>query len=427
VRAAAACLALAALTLSAGPVRAADPTGAADPPHAADPPRYEARVDPFLGAQTGALDVASAVTALGSGEAALFRDRVAVLRVARTIVWDAPVAWWFGVVVHEAFGHGGRAREFNAAPGVHLGTPWEGRVSYATFDATGKTTEELLGIYAGGTEANTLTATLLEHRALEDVRMRSIDLLFLASSRLVATRYVLFTTPDPRRTPDRFFAEYSGGGDVANYLGLLHTLHSGTTGVTGSGIGPAGADPIVLREYDRLRRQAWWNALDPGLWWALGSALRQAARGDDAPALPLPRTARFRHLPILSSEWTPSGGGISLEWAMTPLDARPAPGGGRPWLSFVARRGRGPSGSFGAIGAATGDGVITPTFAYGGAVEVWDDPRNGPGGGFRVDARLRRGPLRGLFFALGVKSQGFWIGEPRGAGLFGGLGVRYER
>jgi hypothetical protein len=418
----------------------------ADEPQVA--PRYEMQVSPILDAESGARLISSAVTATGWGEERLFRPLApgpgaATARAVRALLWDAPMAWWYGVALHEASGHGGRGREFHTAPGVHLGSPWGGRDSFATFDLEGTSTEEVLYIYAGGTEANTIAATLLERRAVEGVRLRPIDLLYLVSNRLVASDYVLRTTPNPRTRPGRFFVEYSGGGDVARYLGLLHELHG-----DGSGITSASVDGTVYREYRRLRRQAYWNALDPGLWWALASAMRMTARGDDAPPLPLPRAGRYRFLPVLSSEWTPSGGGTSLEWMVAPAagddagagtttSASGAPGAAAArkaiparsgiaaprTFSFVARRGRGPSGAFGAIGGAAEDLLPAGRFSLGGSAELWHDPRNGLGGGARLRARLTRGHLRGLYFDVGVKSQGYWIGQPASAGPYAAIGL----
>jgi len=145
------------------------------------------------------------------------------------------------------------------------------------------------------------------------------------------------------------------------------------------------------------------------------------ARGDDSPAIPLPRAGRYRFLPVLSSEWTPSGGEASLEWIMAPQEnvGRRSPS----WFSFVARRGRGPSGSFGALGAATAEVVPAGPFLLGGMAEIWRDPLHGPGGGARLRARLDRGPLRGLYFDLGVKSQGYWVGQPATPGPYGAIGL----
>ena len=392
----------------------------------APPPRYELYLSPTLDAETGARLIASAVTGTGAGEERLFRSLGpgpggVAAREVRTLVWDAPMAWWFGVALHEGFGHGGRAREFNVSPSVHLGSPWGGRDSFASFDLEGSSTEQRLYIYIGGAEANTFAATFLERRAVEGVRMRPIDLLHLLSNRLIASDYILRTTPNPRTSPARFYLEYAGGGDVANYLGLLHQLHG-----TGTGITPTSTDATIGREYRRLRHQAVWNAFDPGAWWALASAMRLAARGDGTAPAPLPRAGRFHFLPVLSNEWTPSGGQASLEWIMAPAGGpSAAPGATRTprTFSFIARRGRGPSGAFGALGAAAEDLLAARRFSLGGAAEIWDDPRNGLGGGARVCARLSRGYLRGLYLDLGVKSQGYWVAQPATPGPYLALGL----
>src|SRR2546426_7489274 len=91
-------------------------------------PRYELPLSPTLGAETGARLVGSAVTGTGTGEERLFRPLGSgrggiAARAARTLVWDAPMAWWFGVALHEGFGHGGRAPQFRAPPRLHLRSP----------------------------------------------------------------------------------------------------------------------------------------------------------------------------------------------------------------------------------------------------------------------------------------------------------------
>lgn len=420
------------LAAASGPCAAGNPSAAPGASGAARPlpePPYELRFSHTLDGESGGIDTAFAVTALGSGEARLFHHLdagsapwgAAALRGTRALLWDAPVAWWFGVLLHEGFGHGGRAREAGASTGVRMGHPWEGRASYATFDSTGLGTEDLLHVYAGGTEANTIAATLLSRRAAAGARMRPIDLFFLASNRFVASDYVLRTTPDPRRDPSGFFGEYGGGGDVANYLGLLHELHG-----AGSGITPAGADGTVTREYRRLRRQAIWNALDPAAWWALASAVRQTARGDSTPPLPLPRRGAHRFLPVCSAEWTPNGGQTSLELVLARDRANGTGGPARSaprWLSLVARRGRGPSGPFGALGAASAEFAAAGPWRVGGQAEIWHDPRHGAGGGARVRALLIRGPLRGLYVDAGVKSSGYWVGQPASPGAYGAFGL----
>ena len=417
----------------AGPARAsANDATETDRQKAGPAPRYEIYFDAWMGAEAGAHLVSAAVTVLGGGEERLFRpfDPAAknaageqrfptsagvALRSLRTIVWDAPMAWWFGVLQHEMFGHGGRAREFNADPGVHMGSPWRGRSSYSSFDPTGLSTEELLYITAGGVEANGYAATFLERRVVAGVRMRPIDLLFLVSNRLALSDYVLRTTPDPAVNPAGFYGEFSGGGDVAHYIDELLRLNGVPVVVT-----PGGVNEPVQRQYEQLERQAIWNALDPGVWWALGSMVKMVARGDGAAPLPLPRWGRYRFLPTFSAQWTPSGGQASLEWIATRE-------GTASWFSVIVRRGDGPSGPFGAIGGAIDDRFRVGPLRMGGIAEVWHNPLNGLGAGGRLRTRVARGYWRGLFFDVGVKSQGYWVGQPARAGLFGGIGVDFTR
>ena len=94
-------------------------------------------------------------------------------------------------------------------------------------------------------------------------------------------------------------------------------------------------------------------------------------------------------------------------------------------FSFVVRRGAGPSGAFGALGAAAEDIISAGRFRLGGAAETWHDPRNGLGGGARLRARLTRGPLRGLYFDFGAKSQGYWIGQPATPGPYAAVGLLF--
>lgn len=449
------------------------------PAEAAEPaPWPDLSLDPHFSFETGSRLTHASAWALGRAEERAFRaleDRRAAgtaARLARTILFDMPVAWWLGVVEHEAFGHGGRARELGSSAGVHLGTPWEGRESFATFDAGPLSTEDLLRVYAGGSESNGWTATLLAREVAAGRPMLPLEYLFLAANRFVVSDYVLRTTPDPRDDPAGFHAEWQGGGDVANYLGTLSLGWRGD-----AGIAPAGSSATVVREWRRLRRQALWNALDPGAWIALWSAARAVASGDGPVAAALPRLAGRRFLPVFSSDWLPDGGAASLElvfgpratangagggsaaparasatalpmrasgsaapagasepaaWALSPATAAPAaghpsapvPAGGPRWFSFTLRRGRGPGGAFGALGAAA-DGLLqTRILRLGGEAEIWIRPGHGLGAGARLRLLPTRPGWRGLFFDLGVKSDGHWPGRPAATGPFALVGVR---
>lgn len=388
-------------------------------------PAVTLSVDPEFSLETGAHLTSATTTAIAEIEARAFRfaagrgpGRIA-FRAVRTLVLDLPLASWLAVLQHEAFGHGGRAREFGASAGVHMGSPWSGRSSYATFDAEGLSTEELLRVYAGGAESNGWSATLFEREAVAGRPFHSFELLHLVRSRLVTSQYVLLTTPDPEDDPTGFFAEYSGGGDVAHYLGLLNTRHYGEPGIA-----LAGASASVVREFHRLRRQAYWNAADPGVWLALWTIGRRVLDGEGPQPLPVPRLGGRPFLPLLSADWLPDGGLISVESVFGRAQARDAHEGG--WYSFTLRRGSGPAGPFGAAGAATDRFRDVGGIQLGGELELWTRPERSLGGGARLRMSLRRGRAAGLFFDLGAKSAGHWPGRPAEPGVFLAAGYRVK-
>ncbi len=373
-------------------------------------------IDPHLSVETGSDLTSTLVSGLGGIEERAFRrfrDRPAAgatVRAFRTLLLDAPVAYWFAVAEHEIFGHGGRAREHGRHAGFHLGWPWEGRTSYATFDGEGLSAEALLRIYAGGSESNGWTATLLEREIVASPVTSPLTLLFLAASRTVVSDYVLRTTPDPRRDPQGFYREWSGGGDVANYLGLLNVHFNGEPGIA-----PDGVSPEVLAQWRRLRRQAHWNALDPGMWLSLFAVGRSVLDGEEPARVPLPRIGDRRFLPILTADWLPDGGVISVEAVFSAKRGADTRGRAR-WWSATLRRGRGPTGGFGAAGLASERLWGGDRWRMGGEAEAWIRPGQGLGGGVRARVVWSGFRMGGLFVEAGVKSAGHWPGRPLAVG-----------
>ena len=381
-------------------------------------------LDPYVSLETGPDFTRTSVSLFGFLEARASRpferSRATgiAFRFTRTVFLDLPMAWWFGVLEHEAFGHGGRAREFGASATFHMGSPWGGRDSYAGYTTEGLGTDDLLRIAAGGTESNGWTATQLERDLVSGRRMRPFELLFLVANRWVDYAYVVRTTPDPSTDPAGFYAEWAGGGDVANYLGRLSEQFTGDPGIT-----QAGSTPLVRENYQTLRRQSIWNVLDPGLWLSLWTAGRSVATGEEFPRVPLPRIRGRDFLPVLSADWLPDGGVASLE-----LVAGPAKSVGVPsaadWSSVVVRRGTGPGGAFWAGGAAKEVLHEFPSFHVGGEVEAWTRPGRSPGGGARLRFTSTRGLFQRFFAELGLKSAGHWPGRPAEPGPFVRIGVK---
>jgi len=388
-------------------------------------PQLKFSVDPYLSIETGIDFTFSSVSSVARGEEWAFRPLEGQsstgipARAARTILFDIPVSFWFAILQHEAFGHSGRAREFGSSAGAHMGSPWEfSRNSYANFSTDGLSNDDLLRVYAGGVEANGWTATTLERQMVAGRKMRSLDLLFLAWNRYATSAYVLRTTPDPEEDPLGFWREWTGGGDAAKYLGHLNTRFYGVSGIT-----PTGSSDTVITEWNRLERQAYWNLLDPGFWLSLWTVGRHVAIGDQAASVPLPTIHGRRFLPVLSADWSPDGGTISLEAVFGPKTSQPNPDGPQ-WFSFVMRHGNGPAGPFGAIGAGTEKLWQTTALRIGGEAETWSRGNGGLGGGVRARMLVRGGPLGGVFFGVGLKSAGHWPGRPAGVGPF--IRIGYE-
>ncbi len=381
-------------------------------------------VDRYASLETGADLTSAAVALMSFGESAAFAplDRHPgpgiPARLLRTVFFDAPVAWWFGIVQHEVFGHGGRVREFGSTASVHLGSPWGGGRASTSFDAAGFTPEQLLLTRVAGSEANGWAATRMEREAVGGRPFGGLDLLFLVSNRYVTTRYVLRTTPDPVHDPGRFYQELASGGDVANYL--VDLARRFTT--EGTIVTPSSVDPVVASEWRRLRRQAWWNAADPGAWLALACAFRHVIRGDAPSPVLVPQIGGRRFLPVLSADWYPDGGVISLEVIVGRAEeARSASSQG--WVSIVARRGAGRAGSFGAVGAATDRLWETRLLRIGGEAEVWNRPGAPPRGGMRISLSARKGRLKAFYIDVGAKGAGHWPGRPAAPGVFFSLGL----
>ena len=388
-------------------------------------------IDPPRSIDTGADLTFAATTALANLEIRGFarlksNRRIGIpVRIAKTVLLDHPVALFMVVMQHEQYGHGGRAREFGAGARYQMGSPWtidalfKGSTRFgggATWDAAKLSVDDLLRVYTGGVESNTRSATIIERELVAGRQMTTLQLLYFVRSRMYPSYYVLVNTPNPVTQPAEFYAE-SRGGDVATYLGYLNTKYFGSTGVT-----PSGSSDSVVREYRRLRRHAWLSVAEPGIWLSLWSVGRQTFTGDEPASLTLPRLAGHRVLPIVTADWFPDGGAISVETVFSRTRDRVD---GPRWFSLLVRQGNGPGGRFWHAGGATEMFAAWRGVRMGGELEVWKQPSSGAGAGAKIRATTTRGRVKGLFVDAGVKTAGHWPGRPANAGLFFRVGYTF--
>ena len=400
------------------------------PPNDEHPP-LTLSFDRYLSIDTGAdLMFSSAITFAEFEHLAFVRlkrgPRTDIpLGIAKAVLLDHPLAVFLVVMQHEAFGHGGRAREFGATATYSVGWPWTANALFyggtrfgggASWGDAPTTPEETGRIFAGGTEANTRSATLIERELVAGTPLRTTALLYYLRSRWYPSQYVL-RTPNPATDPAEFFAE-SHGGDVANYLGELNRKYYGDTG-----IGPTGVSPTVQIEYDRLRRHAILNLLTPGAWLALWSAGRDVGIGSDPKPIPAFRIGDRRVLPLINADWMVDGGAVSVEAIVS---RRANDTTSSRWFSVLMRNGNGPGGHFWNAGGATDRLAQWRSLAIGGEIEMWRQPSFGTGGGVNTWMTVGSGVLRGLRIYGGYKTDGDWPGRPANGGGFFRIGYRFD-
>ena len=400
------------------------------PPPVDQRPRLTVSIDPDRSIDTGAdLTFAVLVSVSDVEQRAFSRlERTAriniPLGIAKAVLLDHPIAVFMLVLQHEAFGHGGRAREFGATASFTMGSPWtldalfNGGTRFgggASWGGKETTLEERGRIYAGGVEANTRSATLIERELVAGTRFRTAELLYYLRSRWYPSQYVL-RTPHPEADPAGFFAE-SSSGDVANYLGELNRKYYGETGIT-----PTNVSPTLLIEYRRLRRHALINLATPGAWLALWSAGRDVGIGSEARPMPAFRIGDRRFLPLVNADWMVDGGAVSIEAIFSgPANSTNGP----RWFSVLTRQGNGPGGRFWNAGAATERIAQWKSLSLGGEIEMWRQPSFGTGAGVNAHLSVRDGWVKGLQIYGGVKSDGDWPGRPANSGGFFRVGYRF--
>ncbi len=346
-------------------------------------------------------------------------------RIARGIFVDHPVAVFMAVFQHEAFGHGGRAREFGSAATFTLGWPWttptlfKGATRFgagASFESAGLSPTQFMKIYAGGVESNGLAATRATRDLVAGRPLRTMEFLYLVRSRLYVTQYTVGHTPDPAKDPARFSNE-AHGGDLATYLGYLSTSYTGSPGFTIDA-----ASPLIVDNYAHIRRQAIANALDPAIWLSAWTIGRQIVNGDEPLGIPMVHAAGRRWLPMVSSQWLTDGGVLSLEIITASDRANVA----SPWSSLVFRSGHGPGGQIWNAGVGAEQAYSWRSVRLGGEVEVWRQPSFGSGGGVKATMTVSSGALAGLQLELGAKAAGDWPGRPAVSGPFVRIGYRLD-
>jgi hypothetical protein len=188
---------------------------------------------------------------------------------ALAAAYEVPVGLLLETAQHEVFGHGSRAREFSLDPQYGMGFDMS---AYTSVNRAPETTEQLILLAGGGTEADTVLADNLKN-ALCTRRVPASIIPMLLFAKLDLSVYC-WSTSDPSdgasaSDSDDFGDQFENGNDIANYLVARQGQRNGAD------LTPMYnqeqsiidyEDPLLAKNYDAAQAAALWNALDPMLW-----------------------------------------------------------------------------------------------------------------------------------------------------------------
>lgn len=388
--------------------------------------RLELVAAPGWGPEVGVRNLASARGLLLSWHAALGEeDDPELLSVPRGLLSisgralavgliDAPLVATLGVVAHEVFGHGARARAQGDWPTYAFSLPlpyrwvFDGTTTFngVTFSSRDRTRDEELLFTTGGLDTNAAQAHFGALVALRDGGRHH----FGAALESVITRLAYVQRwVDPTTL---------GAGSADGDLDALATGLLARFGREGDG---------ARQDLDlRLRLAALWMLADPMLWLSAKEVVvDHIGRGRRWNTLPQLKLGALRLLPVARFTVTPFGAEHWLDVIVS----------GERWTldGYVRVVSSGLAPAVG-TGARLFRFSVLPSLEVGGALDVWLQPELlsaqpellRPGVSAQLEATwFPFGPV-GLVVQLGAKSRGLVMGGPAREGFFGFGGLVFR-
>lgn len=348
-------------------------------------------------------------------------------RMAKLLLFDEPLAELTTTAIHEVGGHGGRGRELGLSPSFQFRLPILYRLifspkdddetsAFTSFRSNGvlEGSREILGTL-GGLEANYVHAYWINARiARHDGWVHHGDLLMYGATKLPYVGTFFSSSLEETSNTD---AE----NDVTSYVASLAERSN------------LWRPEDRRRIAGRLRAGYLFNLADPTLLYAVFGTLESVYRGERATRMPLPTIGRTTVM-------------ISPRFNLTPFGAEQAVD------VFMSRAGR-----LIDLYARVGTGGVDPYYGAGAKffgihdafdrlnlgceLDVWRQPeillgarglyrfpqRLGVNGGVYADARFWRSAngeaSAALSGKLSIKTEGYLMGQPVGAGAYGYLGL----
>jgi hypothetical protein len=415
-----------------GPAREEQPRGA-------EPRGSQDRTDTyFIGYETEpAMDAGGRTLASFDRAGSVLLDKL--LRADRRSwlrpIWEVPLTLPMMMVLHEGFGHGGRARELGLS--ASYGATAQG--AYTQIEETPESNSDIALICGGGSEANGIMARrlLLDAHRPRGASGSTVPLYLVAKFDLPL---YIWETVEPKPAPpelgngpsasgqtgssESFVEQYTSGNDIAGYLvarqaqrlgGQPQAAWDGTYEVD------FGERRIVADWHD-LRTTAIWTAADPALIALLYSYVRDHI---------------IRHDPHVRPLSIPLGHGVGLSFSTR---AALAPTYLTRFLDVLVTLPRGVAyvyardlDSHEDRGYGFGAGIerfeLTRQVTLGLSGDIWREPNASEGASRRdcwnvtAEADLLLSRRVGLSLTTGAKSEGYFPGRPSRDGFYLGMGA----
>ena len=396
----------------------------------ADPPlRLEVLVSPTFGMEVGIRDVASGRRALFLYDEALSErigwedssvlKRIAGIfgRTAKLVLIDVPLTSVLGVVEHEVFGHGARARENGLGaqfvftlpvPYVYLFKPQLPFSGYAEYFQSGRPDRDL-PMTAGGIEAESFSAHFVALRTFRDGgRIHYAESMhYVESSLAYASRWF----------DGQLLGDGEGSSDVDSYALLLAQRFNRS----------GRASQIDLSQ--RLRRAYAASFLNPLLWTSVYDVLVDyLGRGERYSVVRQLTIGGVRLFPLTRFLLSPFGAEHTVEVMIST---------GRFTLDVSVRGVSTGLASAWGVGARLFRFELRREVELGASIDLWLQPellpeyrnaydgRTLPGVSGMVEATWRPLEHFGLVAQVGAKSRGYVMGQPITEGVFGFAGAAF--
>jgi hypothetical protein len=404
-------------------------------PGGAEPRSAEPRTDTyFVGYETEpAMDAGgrtlSSVDRAGSAlfDKLLHAERRSFLRP----IWEVPLTIPMMLILHEGFGHGGRARELGLS--ARYGATVDG--AYTQIDEIPASNSDIALISGAGTEANGVMARrlLLDAHRPRGASGSTFPLYLMAKLDLPI---YIWETVEPKAagrstgngqngSSQSFVEQYTTGNDIATYLVARQAQRRGGQSPEAVWDGTYEIDfseQRIVGDWQDLRTTAIWAAADPALLALLYSYVKDHIIGHDPNVHPL--SIPLGHGVGLSVS---TRAGLAPTYLTRFLDVLVTMPRGVVYvyardLDSHEDRGYG-------FGAGIERFELTRQVTLGLSGDIWREPNASEGASRRdcwnvtAEADLRLSRRLGLSLMTGAKSEGYFPGRPVRDGFYLGLGA----